>query len=111
MISDATNPAHALGHGVPFKAAVRFTTDGSNDPTLTQSHDGQVAISRSTNTYTLTFPEAWDTTDAVVVTHSAHATLNVTETNAPASKTVTLAFSGAFASGTCSVVLHGRVNK
>lgn len=111
MISNETNPAYALGKGVPFSVAVRFTTDGSNVPTLTQSHSGQVSIAVATNTYTLTMPKSWDETDAILVTHSLAATINVVETNSPSGKTITLAFSGAMASATVSVVLFGRDNK
>jgi hypothetical protein len=110
MISNETNPLFALGVGVPFIAAFRFTTNGAGVPTLTQSHKGLISIVQATNTYTITFPKSWATTDAVLVSHSLEATVSHVETNSPSARTVTLVFGATLASATVSVMLAGRTS-
>ena len=102
LASGEINPTHSAGGdmiAIPFS----FQTDGSNDPTFvvsgtTTAMKGQVSIARATNAYTLTFKFNWYETRAVVVAHTAAATINCTPTSTAASGTVTLSFSAAMTS-------------
>lgn len=99
--------------GQPLALGLAFTTDGSNDPTLLDTHGGTISIARSTNTYTITLP-SWEVTQCVIAEANNKA-LNIVKTITPDAGsgvgTIVLAFSAALTSGRCDVfaLLNGDV--
>ncbi len=101
------NGLQALGFK-ELEIAFRFTTDGSNDPTLADTRDGLLSIARATNAYTVTLlgGKPFRTARAIIVGHSATSTVNCTPTFSATAGTVTLSFSGAMTSQTVDCIVR-----
>lgn len=82
---------------------LRFTTDGSGDPTLADDYGGKVTATRATNTITLTIGE-YGSLKSCVVSHSLGTTATCTVTGSPTAGTIALAFGILPASATVDVI-------